>query len=370
MGTFVAFATAPCSVAEDGWGDNSPFTDALAEYVDRPFDSISGMMVEVRRRVFEKTHHRQVPWEYSWLFEQFTFCGEPKGRIITPEEREIRDWELVADSRNPDLLRGFLRQYPKTKFRQATVDRLEALLWRHWTVRLLTGAGVLLISALLLFWVYVGHKWLTFYKIENHDLPGGDIYFDLPSKLTAGEKGTLAQCFWRCLVNFNCKGFNHETELSTQRQTCYLKDEILYKLPNQHPEHSKLVSYASSRYAAPKNAGERFYFLWDNFLEGTHIPPRSVRPNQKDEKYLSVGSKLDCLSTCDRLGPRCEGFNFVAIAGVANCLIMCTSPPDCRQENVKITGRVQRRPVECQGAAAQGAFLQTMSKRTPLSKIG
>src|SRR5262249_10717162 len=67
-GAFVAYATAPDSVAEDGKGDNSPFTQALLEFIEEPV-SIFDMMLRVRNSVYKTTSGRQVPWEQNWLFE-------------------------------------------------------------------------------------------------------------------------------------------------------------------------------------------------------------------------------------------------------------------------------------------------------------
>ena len=59
VGTLVAFATAPGTVAEDGTGQrNSPFTAALLRQIDRPGLEIRQMLTEVRREVREASWRR------------------------------------------------------------------------------------------------------------------------------------------------------------------------------------------------------------------------------------------------------------------------------------------------------------------------
>jgi hypothetical protein len=319
-GAFIAFATAPDSVAEDGRGYNSPFTGSLVEYIDKPFDSISSMMLQVRRKVFEETKGRQIPWEHTWLLDAFTFQG--KAAVGQPgptaEQRENNDWELVKESENPDLVRGFLRQYPNTAHRHAATEKLEQLLRHKWAQKLLATAGSALVGIAVLFLCYVGVKWMSLEQIPDHDLVGGDIYLDLPTTLAVGERETsLNQCKWRCLIDIRCKGFNHEHDRENNRFTCYLKHEARYLLQNQNPQKSSMVSYMSSWFEKPVQSP--FYMYWDNFLEGTHINPKTLlaytsKP-QDSEKYFRVANKLDCMTTCHRLGQMCKGFTFVAVTG-------------------------------------------------------
>jgi formylglycine-generating enzyme required for sulfatase activity len=72
-GSFIAFATAPNNVALDGRGANSPFTEALLAHLETPGQSVSDMMIEVRRQVLKATSNRQEPWDQSALRERFCF---------------------------------------------------------------------------------------------------------------------------------------------------------------------------------------------------------------------------------------------------------------------------------------------------------
>lgn len=72
-GTYIAYATQPDAVAQDGDGRNSPFTAALLRHMDAPGTSLPDMMVEVRRSVMTATGGRQVPWDTSSLTGHFAF---------------------------------------------------------------------------------------------------------------------------------------------------------------------------------------------------------------------------------------------------------------------------------------------------------
>jgi uncharacterized caspase-like protein len=73
VGTFIAYATKPGEVAQDGDGRNSPFTAALAKAVKAPGKGLTAVMVDVRKEVLAATRNRQVPWDHSALTGEFYF---------------------------------------------------------------------------------------------------------------------------------------------------------------------------------------------------------------------------------------------------------------------------------------------------------
>ena len=86
-GTFIAFATQPDNVAQDGTGRNSPFTGAFLANMEKPGLSLSDLMIEVRNEVMRQTNGKQVPWDLSSLTGRFSFKIE--GTVtISPEVRE------------------------------------------------------------------------------------------------------------------------------------------------------------------------------------------------------------------------------------------------------------------------------------------
>lgn len=70
IGTGIVFATAPGDVAEDGNGQNSPFTSALLNNIGMPNTPFTSVMTRVTGEVFAATDGRQRPW-----FNQ-SFTGE------------------------------------------------------------------------------------------------------------------------------------------------------------------------------------------------------------------------------------------------------------------------------------------------------
>jgi uncharacterized caspase-like protein len=61
-GMYIAFATAPGKVAEDGAGAHSPFTAALLKHLPTPKIALHDMFRRVRTDVIAETKGKQVPW--------------------------------------------------------------------------------------------------------------------------------------------------------------------------------------------------------------------------------------------------------------------------------------------------------------------
>ena len=73
-GTFIAYATAPGDVAYDGEGTtNSPFTSALADWIEKPGLEIALMFRRVREQVVASTGGRQTPWVEEAILGDFYF---------------------------------------------------------------------------------------------------------------------------------------------------------------------------------------------------------------------------------------------------------------------------------------------------------
>ena len=75
-GLMVAYSTSPNSVAVDGDGDLSPFTDAFIHKVLSPGYSIQRVMSEVTSAVGEQTTWAQTPWMKSSLTSELKLDGE------------------------------------------------------------------------------------------------------------------------------------------------------------------------------------------------------------------------------------------------------------------------------------------------------
>ncbi|MEM7735423.1 MAG: caspase family protein [Deinococcota bacterium] len=68
--TYIAYATAPNTVASDGLGRHSPFTRSLLEVVPTPSLTLDAIFAEVGRRVETITNQRQIPWVAANLTQE------------------------------------------------------------------------------------------------------------------------------------------------------------------------------------------------------------------------------------------------------------------------------------------------------------
>ena len=74
-GALIAYSTEPNNVAFDGDGRNSPYTEALLQYIKQPGLEIKDLFIEVRNMVSSKTSGKQIPWESQSLFGKFYFVS-------------------------------------------------------------------------------------------------------------------------------------------------------------------------------------------------------------------------------------------------------------------------------------------------------
>jgi uncharacterized caspase-like protein len=65
-GTLISYSTKDGSVALDGDGKNSPYTEAMLAHMNERID-ISLLLRKVRKTVMTKTNGKQVPWDYGSL---------------------------------------------------------------------------------------------------------------------------------------------------------------------------------------------------------------------------------------------------------------------------------------------------------------
>ncbi len=90
-GTFIAYATAPGSVAADGTSRNGTFTAELLKQIQVPNLAVEQVFKNVRQNVTAQTNNRQTPWDSSSLVGDFYFSGQGKTTINNP----------IIDTQNP-----------------------------------------------------------------------------------------------------------------------------------------------------------------------------------------------------------------------------------------------------------------------------
>lgn len=100
VNTFIAFATQPGNVSNDGVGNNSPFATALARNLETPGLSISDLVIAVRNETREFTLGQQSPWDQSSLLAQFYFTERQnldEGALIAAASEITQNDRLKAE---------------------------------------------------------------------------------------------------------------------------------------------------------------------------------------------------------------------------------------------------------------------------------
>ena len=139
-GTFIAFATQPDNVAQDGDGRNSPFTGAFLANMEKPGLSLSDLMIEVRNEVMRQTNGKQVPWDSSSLTGRFSFKIEgtvtitPQAQPLQPSAAgsdartvELGVWNAIREANDVAVFHRFLEDYPNSVLAPLARDRIAAL---------------------------------------------------------------------------------------------------------------------------------------------------------------------------------------------------------------------------------------------------
>src|SRR6185295_14299926 len=137
-GTLIAYATAPGSVAADGFGRNGIYTKHILQNIRLPDIPVEIMFKRVREGVERETRRLQTPWDSSSLKGDFVFNaagaakpgvaaapGGPSADATLQMEREF--WISVRDSSRPEDIRAYLDKYPSGNFASLARNKLDAL---------------------------------------------------------------------------------------------------------------------------------------------------------------------------------------------------------------------------------------------------
>jgi hypothetical protein len=116
-GSFISYSTSPGAEAEDGTGDDSPYTTAVLSIAKQPNLPIEQAFKQIRVAVNQATDGRQIPWESSSLTSDFKFfasdSGEPAtealAKLAPPkaadagatEAQRIQAWRGILQGKEP-----------------------------------------------------------------------------------------------------------------------------------------------------------------------------------------------------------------------------------------------------------------------------
>jgi cyclophilin family peptidyl-prolyl cis-trans isomerase/uncharacterized caspase-like protein len=136
-GSFIAYATAPGSVAADGDGRNGLYTHYLLQYMKEPNLSVERVFKKVRLAVVNDTALKQTPWESSSLLGDFYFHGNGQVNINTQSaptspsvmtlSAEEEMWRAVKNSSNQEDLQMYLDGYPNGRFSMVAKAKIKQL---------------------------------------------------------------------------------------------------------------------------------------------------------------------------------------------------------------------------------------------------
>jgi hypothetical protein len=135
QGTFLAYATAPGNVAEDGdaKSTNGLYTQFLLQELKKPTAKIEDVFKRVRLNVRQQSQGRQIPWESTSLEEDFYFNTGVK--VAKPDEKALEtanklqneEWKKINTSVNPDDYFAFLQKYPLGSLTEEAQFKLDKL---------------------------------------------------------------------------------------------------------------------------------------------------------------------------------------------------------------------------------------------------
>jgi len=127
-GMFIAYSTAPGSVALDGSNQrNSPFTKALLTHIATPNTDVRVMFGDVRADVVKATNGHQTPWTEEAMLGGFEFNPEAVAPPPPTPPDDFTAWSKIANSEDPADLEAFLDQFPESSLANAARAQLKML---------------------------------------------------------------------------------------------------------------------------------------------------------------------------------------------------------------------------------------------------
>jgi hypothetical protein len=133
VGSLLAYATAPGSVASDGGGRHGLYTENLVREFAVRGARIEDALKRVRLNVRLASHGEQIPWESTSLEgDIFLFPDATRGLSEEELERrfvaELADWNRIKGSQHAGDWIAYLKTYPDGRFSEIAQARLDRLL--------------------------------------------------------------------------------------------------------------------------------------------------------------------------------------------------------------------------------------------------
>jgi len=145
-GIFIAYATDSGSIAADGAGKHSPFTQALLRYLQQPM-SIDDMFSLVTKEVRLVTNNAQRPYKYASLEAILCLtgpCSASQSAALSQVEptqqakhSEAEELQIALRSNSSEALQTYLEKYPETSKRSelvGAISRMRRADFSEWTL--------------------------------------------------------------------------------------------------------------------------------------------------------------------------------------------------------------------------------------------
>ena len=133
VGSLIAYATSPGSVALDGSGKNGLYTDNLVHELSVRGTRIEDALKRVRLNVRLTSRGAQIPWETTSLESDIFLFGAGQNKLSDAEleqqiEADLAAWAGIKSSHKIDDWVGYLRTFPNGRFAEIAQMRLARLL--------------------------------------------------------------------------------------------------------------------------------------------------------------------------------------------------------------------------------------------------
>ena len=143
-GTLIAYATAPDSIAADGTGSNSPYTEELIKQMQASGVLVETMFRRVTEQVSARTNGKQEPWFSANVKGDFYFSGSAtRARMsdagetdsslrtvstskLDPAAIELSYWESIKNSSDIQDFNAYLQKYPDGQFASLARNRIRS----------------------------------------------------------------------------------------------------------------------------------------------------------------------------------------------------------------------------------------------------
>ena len=133
VGSLLAYATSPGSVAQDSDGENGLYTSNLLREFAVRGARLEDAFKRVRLNVRLASNGQQVPWESTSLEEDVYLFPSRRAALTDAEqdqqlEQEIGSWMRVRATNDVQQLANFIREYPSGSVSELAQSRLNRLL--------------------------------------------------------------------------------------------------------------------------------------------------------------------------------------------------------------------------------------------------